>query len=138
MHGLLYFSVGNEGNQLRICVPAAKKEELMQKYHSGPFAGYFSHKVLYRVPSQCYWWRGMFRDAQVHCRNCLTCATYGGASKRPKPPLMPIPVGGPFHCVGVDIMELPLTIHGNKYVVVFIDYLTKRKQVCSSIYRLFN
>uniref|UniRef100_A0A1X7UR29 Integrase catalytic domain-containing protein n=1 Tax=Amphimedon queenslandica TaxID=400682 RepID=A0A1X7UR29_AMPQE len=42
-----------------------------------------------------------------------------------KPPLMPIPVGGPFYRVGVDIMELPLTIHGNKYVIVFVDYLTK-------------
>ena len=123
--GLLYFSVGNEGNRLRICVPAAKKEELMQKYHSGPFAGHFSHKALYRVLSQWYWWKGMFQDTQVHCRSCLTCATYGGASKRLKPPLMPIPVGGPFHRVGVDIMELPLTIHGNKYVVVFVDYLTK-------------
>ena len=67
----------------------------------------------------------MFRDAQTHCRSCLTCATYTGAGKRLKPPLMPIPVGGPFHRVGVDIMELPLTVHGNKYVVVFMDYLTK-------------
>ena len=42
-----------------------------------------------------------------------------------KLPLMPIPVGGPFHRVGVDIMELPLMVHGNKYVIVFVDYLTK-------------
>ena len=97
----------------------------MQKYHSGPFAGHFSHKALYRVLSQWYWWRGMFQDAQVYCCSCLTCATYGGAGKQLKPPLMLIPVGGPFHRVGVDIMELPLTIYGNKYVVVFVDYLTK-------------
>ena len=42
-----------------------------------------------------------------------------------KPPLMPVPVGGPFTQVGVDIMELPLTVHGNRYVIVFLDYLTK-------------
>ena len=44
-----------------------------------------------------------------------------------KPPLLPIPVagGGPFHRVGVDIMELTLTVHGNKYVIVFVDYLAK-------------
>lgn len=42
-----------------------------------------------------------------------------------KPPLIPIPVGGPFHRVGVDIIELPLTVNGNKYVIVFVDYLTK-------------
>ena len=38
---------------------------------------------------------------------------------------MPIPVKGPFHRVGVDILQLPLTSSDNKYLVVFIDYLTK-------------
>ena len=36
-----------------------------------------------------------------------------------------IPVGGAFHRVRVDIMELPLTQNGNRYVVTFIDYLSK-------------
>ena len=38
---------------------------------------------------------------------------------------MPIPVGGPFHRMGVDVLQLPLTASGNRYVVVFADYLTK-------------
>ena len=42
-----------------------------------------------------------------------------------KPLLLPIPVGGPFHRVGVNIMELTLTVQGNKYVIVFVDYLIK-------------
>ena len=33
------------------------------------------------------------------------------------PPLMPIPAGGPFHRVGVDVLQLPLTQDGNCYVV---------------------
>ena len=39
--------------------------------------------------------------------------------------MQPIAVGGPFHCIGVDILKLPPTYNGNKYVVVFLDYLTK-------------
>ncbi len=50
---------------------------------------------------------------------------YGGGGRRAKPPLRSIPVGGPFERVGVDIMELPLTLQGNRYVLVFLDYLTK-------------
>ena len=37
----------------------------------------------------------------------------------------PIPIGGPFHTVGVDILKLPQTYSGNQYVIVFLDYLTK-------------
>ena len=45
------------------------------------------------------------------------------------PPLQSIPVNGPFHTVGVDIVQLPLTQAGNKYAVIFIDYLTKWVEV---------
>ena len=34
-------------------------------------------------------------------------------------------VGGPFHTIGVDVLQLPLSYDGNKYAVVFMDYLTK-------------
>ena len=34
-------------------------------------------------------------------------------------------VGGPFYRVGMDIIELPQTVNGNRYVISFLDYLTK-------------
>ena len=36
---------------------------------------------------------------------------------------------GPFHCVGVDVLQLPASAHGNKYAIVFMDYLTKWPEV---------
>ena len=42
-----------------------------------------------------------------------------------KPTLAPISVGGPFERLGADILEMPLTVNGNRYVIVFMDYLTK-------------
>ena len=38
---------------------------------------------------------------------------------------MPIPVDHPFQILGVDVMELPLTTKGNKYLIVFQDLFTK-------------
>ena len=67
----------------------------------------------------------MYRDIYRHCQSCLMCASYQVTSRTTKPPLMPFPVGGSFPRVGVHIMELPLTMNGNKYVIVFVDYLTK-------------
>ena len=41
----------------------------------------------------------------------------------------PIPVEGPFDHVGVDVLTLPKMKRGNKYAVVFVDYLSKWPEV---------
>ena len=46
-----------------------------------------------------------------------------------RPPLTPIPVNGPFDRVGVDVLQLPKTRRGNRYAIVFVDYLTKWPEV---------
>ena len=84
-----------------------------------------SEKRVYDRLTGDYWWSGMRGDVRRHCKACLVCATRKGNSCASRPPLQSIPVGGPFHTVGVDVLQLPLSYDGNKYVVVFMDYLTK-------------
>lgn len=44
----------------------------------------------------------------------------------PKAPLLPIPVEGPFDTIGVDAVgPFPVTKSGNRYLIVFTDFLTK-------------
>ena len=69
-----------------------------------------------------YWWPNMRRDIVDWCRACLTCATRQ-TSRKIKPPLVPIPVGGPWDRVGVDIVQLPKSYGGNQYAVVFVIIL---------------
>ena len=38
-------------------------------------------------------------------------------------------MGGPFDRVGVDVLQLPTSRKGNKYAIVFVDYLTKWPEV---------
>ena len=46
--------------------------------------------------------------------------------KKPRAGLVPLPVSGPFDRVAVDIMgPLPQSENGNKYVIVFTEYLTR-------------
>ena len=63
----------------------------------------------------------MVGDVHRFCRSCLTCAAYRGAGRKFKPLLRPIPV----ERVGVDILEMPRTLQGNRYIVVFMEYLMK-------------
>ena len=66
----------------------------------------------------------MKADICKWCRSCLVCVTRQ-AGRVVQLPLAPIPVYGPFHWVGVDVIEFTKSHNGNQYGVVFIDYLTK-------------
>ena len=67
----------------------------------------------------------MYTDAMRYSENCAECAIAVGVGRRKKPLLHPIPVKRPFQILGVDVMELPKTSKGNKYVIVIQDFLTK-------------
>lgn len=125
LEGVLYYVDAGGQHRLRIVVPKSMRETLMKETHSGPFGGHFAARGLYNTLSRLYWWDGMFGDVVRWCRSCLTCAAYQGCGQRAKPALQPIPVGAPFDRVGVDILEMPRTVNGNRYVVVFMEYLTK-------------
>ena len=125
LDGVLYYVDISRGNRRRIAAPSAIHETLLQENHSGSLAGHFTAKGVYEKLARRYWWEGIYADVVKHCRACLTCASYRGGGRRSKPPLKPIDVGGPFERVGVDILEMPPTEKENRYIVVFMDYLTK-------------
>ena len=125
LDNVLYYVDQRPEHRLRVAVPKVLQRRLMEENHSGPFGGHFAGKGLCGTLMQRYWWDGMVGDIHRFCRSCLTCAAYRGAGRRCKPQLHPIPVGGPFERVGVDILEMPRTLQGNRYVVVFMEYLTK-------------
>ena len=122
---VLYRLDNKRKDRLRLCVPQPMHEELLTEAHAGKFAGHFSPKGVYETLARRYWWDGMYHDVHQFCRSCLTCAAYRGTGRKIKPTLAPIAVGGPFEKLGVDILEMPLTVNGNRYIIVFMDYLTK-------------
>ena len=121
---VLYFVDPKPPHRQRIVVPKSLRRDIMDEIHAGRFGGHFALKGLYGILCQHYYWDGMYADAQAYCRGCLTCAAYQGAGRKSKPPLQPIPVRGPFERVGVDILEMPKTERDNRYIVVFVDYMT--------------
>ena len=123
--GVLHFKNPAFPGRWCIVVPKSVRPTLLEEAHAGHFAGHLSGRKIYDRLRRSYYWQGMRSDVRRYCRSCLTCASRKGNGRRVHPPLQPIPVGGPFYRVGVDILKLPQTTSGNRYVVVFIDYLTK-------------
>lgn len=122
---VLYYVDGKKGGHRRAAVSRHLQRSILEDYHAGKMAGHFSGTRLYATLCRQWWWRTMYKDVMEFCRSCGECATVTGVGRRCRPPLHPIPVQRPFQIIGVDIMELPVTEQGNRYVIVFQDFLTK-------------
>ena len=125
VEGVLYHENSAFPGRWCLVVPEKFRVTLLEEAHRGHFAGHLAGKKTYDRLRRDYWWRGMKNEVISFCKACLVCASRKGGCKTFRPPLVPIPVGGPFHRVAVDILQLPLTAQGNCYVAVFMDYLTK-------------
>lgn len=84
-------------------MPENLKLPLLKDSHGGKFSGHFALRKK-------YWWKGMCGEVEKFCRECTTRK---GSGRAVRPPLSPIPVGGPFH----RMLQLPLTESGNRYMI---------------------
>ena len=113
----------------RIVVPEQLMQEVLSENHEAVFAGNFSTKRIFNKLSQYYYWQGMRGDIQKVCETCIVCASTQGQERRRKLLLHCIPMGEPFECVGMDFKEMDTSTDGNRYALVFQDYLTKWPEV---------
>ena len=125
--GILYFVENKRdgGCRRRAAVPGHLQRQIMEDTHGGRNAGHFSGPCLYAALRRQWWWRNMYKDIVEFCRSCGECVTVAGVGRRNKPPLHPIAVQRPFQIVSLDITELPKTEQGNRYAIVFQDFMTK-------------
>ena len=108
------------GSAKRMVAPKHLQNQLIAETHGGPLGGHFSGDRLFRTLSRHWWWERMYAACSIFVKNCPECLITTGGGRNVKPPLHPIPpVKRPFEIVGVDIMELPVTSQGNRYVLVF-------------------
>ena len=122
---ILYYIGPTQKETSRVVVPQQLCQKIMQEYHDGHLAGHFSGPRLYKTLVRSWWWPHMYTDAMNYANSCPQCAVVEGMGRRQKPLLQPIVTERPFQIVGVDIMELPITARGNRYVIVFQDLFTK-------------
>ena len=123
--GILFYSDPKQEHRLRIVVPTHLREQVLSEHHAGLTGGHFAVKKTYGALTRRWWWDGMYHDTVQFVSRCPQCATVTGGSRQHRPPLHPIPVSRPFQIIGVDVMEMPTTDQGNRYVLVFQDFLTK-------------
>jgi len=127
--GILYYEDGMVPNRRRLVVPTKLRRQILLDNHESLFAGHFATKKLLQRVNQYYYRPRMSVDAHQVCESCVTCLSTQGQQRRPRPPSQCIPVGEPFECIGMDFKELDISHNGNRYALVFQDYLTKWLEV---------
>ena len=64
----------------------------------------------------------------LHVKHCEVCQRSKRKFDRPAAALHPISVSDTWKKLGIDLIELPLTLRGNRYCITLTDYFSKRAE----------
>lgn len=122
-HNLLYKIDRRTHKKIRVIRPY-EMEAVLFMFHNDPLAAHASIERMMDKMKTRYYWPQMYENIKEYVKSCDICQRRGNYKR--KEPLHPIPVGEPFHRIGIDYVgPLPRTIKGNRYIIVAMDYLTK-------------
>jgi hypothetical protein len=141
--GILYKRSSNGKHQL--LVPAILTHEVVRQNHDPPYTAHPGIKRTYNLTALRYWWPGMRKAIESYVKSCDLCQRRKEAREFVAPLGRPEEPASPFEVMSMDITgPNPLTPRGNKYLLTFIDNLTKyveaypipdqRAETCARIY----
>ena len=84
-----------------------------------------SLSMCFKAKQKVYW-SGLQADVRSYVAGCEACSKRKGPIPTKRAPMQIVRSGYPMERIAIDILgELPLTVKGNKYIVVISDYFTK-------------
>ncbi|GJU93430.1 reverse transcriptase domain-containing protein [Tanacetum coccineum] len=112
------------------CVHGQEANDILKACHEGPTEGHHSANLTARkVFDAGFFWPTIYRDAHTMIKSCDTCQRQGKISQRDEMPQNAIQVCEIFDVWGIDFMGPFPSSHGNKYILVAVDYLSRGKEV---------
>jgi hypothetical protein len=109
----------------QILIPESLKKDIFELCHDNYTGAHLGEKKTWIKLSNRFYWPKSFQETKNYVNSCEVCAKLKNPLAN-RAELMPIiDFSKPFDMIAVDILELSRTSSGNKYVVVFSDYLTK-------------
>ncbi|GJU79162.1 reverse transcriptase domain-containing protein [Tanacetum coccineum] len=113
---------------IRRCVHGQEANNIFKACHEGPTGGHHSTNLTARkVFDAGFFWPTIYRDAHIMIISCDTCQRQGKISQRDEMPQNAIRVCEIFDVWGIDFMGPFSSSRGNKYILVAVDYLSKRR-----------
>ncbi|GJS94039.1 reverse transcriptase domain-containing protein [Tanacetum coccineum] len=111
---------------IRRCVHGQEANDILKACHEGPTGGHHSANLTARkVFDAGFFWPTIYQDAHTIIKSCDKCQRQGKISQRDEMPQNAIQVFEIFDVWGIDFMGPFPSSHGNKYILVAVDYLSK-------------
>nr|GEX28405.1 reverse transcriptase domain-containing protein [Tanacetum cinerariifolium] len=112
---------------IRRCVHGQEAIDILKACHNGPTGGHHGpNYTAKKVFDSSFYWPIIYRDAHDLIKFCDACQRQGKFSQRDEMPHNSIQVYEIFDVWGIDFMGPFPSSSGNKYILVAVDYLSKR------------
>ena len=109
-------------SQLLIVVPCSLQELFLKLAHEDS-----GHQGIDRTMSKLSgmaYWIGMRKRVADQCKFCVKCQMCKAPAPKPAP-LQPVLATRPWEMVAVDVLKVPVSTNGNRYLLVAQDYFSK-------------
>lgn len=106
--------------------PEEEVEDIIKHCHFEPYSRHAgTSKTCSKIFQACLFWPTLWRDVHAYIVRCDQCQCTGNVLRRNEMPLKNIHEIELFDVWGIDFMgPFPSSI-GNKYILVFVDYVSK-------------
>ena len=112
--------------EIRVClvVPKELRFDVLTSMHGDLNSGHYGTQRTYSTLRLKYYWKGMYSDCKNFVLSCKKCSTKKKpvAPKAPLQPLEPARINARW---AMDIVHMPMTPRGNKYILTFTEYCSR-------------
>ncbi len=98
---------------------------VLRMVHNAAIAGHPGKEHTLTAARAQYFWPTMRLDIDEQVAKCVKCGQYIGTSSGPAPILEYPPPKRPWDAVSIDLLQLPTSAQGSKYLVVMVDMFSR-------------
>ncbi|XP_015162004.1 uncharacterized protein [Solanum tuberosum] len=115
---------------MRRCIAEQEATQVLESCDSSPYGGHHGgERTAQKVLQSGFFWPTLFKDVVMFVNGCDQCERMGTISRRHEMPLSNILEVEIFDVWGIDFMGPFPSSHGNQYILVAVDYMSKWVEV---------
>ena len=109
----------------QLVIPESYVPTILHLIHDDAVAGHPGKERTLIAARKKYYWATMKVDIDAHISKCVKCAQNKGTVPKPAPILQYPPPEGPWDVVAIDLLQLPASRQGSRYLLVCVDHFSR-------------